>query len=399
MRVEPDPLPLSEAEPSGFLPDRIRHADAAEILRERCASQERYGSRRQSQTPRGGLCEIGDAGRVLAKPWRLETGERGDGHERCVDFSPGIQTCGNGSISSTCSHIRVSSSSARISSKFRRASSASRGSYAAPVRRSMTPRASTGPAAERKREMSRPTCKRRIGNGIASPRDVREPPSVPAREHELQRSLDARAEVEPPRETLRDLAHRRKRIAGARAGVGDRVLDECGADLRWAACPDVRPVERKHLRRAGRIDEVEGGTVRRCRRRRAASLRARSRCSPKRGGARRSTCPRAPCAEAPASSPRRTASTAVRNACSSGCPVPRSVASERAPTTSAARIGRSTEGTAAATAPGSIVFMVAMLRRFGRDSADPSHHGGTPDRRRRRLRCPSWGFATRVGTG
>ena len=84
--------------------------------------------------------------------------------------SPAIRTCGNGSLSSACSHIRASSSSARSSVKLRTASPASRGSYAAPVRRSTTARASSGPAAERKSEMSLATCRRRIGKGIASPR-------------------------------------------------------------------------------------------------------------------------------------------------------------------------------------------------------------------------------------
>ena len=35
-----------------------------------------------------------------------------------------------------------------------------------------------------------------------------------------------------------------------------------GADLRGAAGPDVRPVERKHLRGVGRVDEEERGSVR-----------------------------------------------------------------------------------------------------------------------------------------
>jgi DNA-binding NarL/FixJ family response regulator len=50
-------------------------------------------------------------------------------------LSPAIHCSGVGSLSSACAHIRVSSSSARRSSKFRVVSSASRGSYAAPVRR------------------------------------------------------------------------------------------------------------------------------------------------------------------------------------------------------------------------------------------------------------------------
>ena len=110
--------------------------------------------------------------------------------------------------------------------------------------------------------MSLATCRRRIGNGIASPRGVRESPSVPAREDVLERRLDARAEVEPPGEPLRHLAHRRERVAGPRAGVGDGVLDQRGADLRGAAGPDVGPVEREHLRGVGRVDEEERGPVR-----------------------------------------------------------------------------------------------------------------------------------------
>ena len=110
--------------------------------------------------------------------------------------------------------------------------------------------------------MSRATCRRRIGNGIASPRASGNPASVPAREDVLQRCLDARAEVEPPREPLRDLAHRRERVARPRAGVGDRLLDQRGADLRRPARPDVSPVEREHLRRVGRVDEEERGPVR-----------------------------------------------------------------------------------------------------------------------------------------
>ena len=110
--------------------------------------------------------------------------------------------------------------------------------------------------------MSRATCRSRIGSGIASPRDVREPASVPAREDVLERRLDVRAELEPAREPLRHLAHRRERLTGSRAGVGDRLLDQRGADLRRPADADVRPVEREHLRGVGRVDEEERGSVR-----------------------------------------------------------------------------------------------------------------------------------------
>jgi hypothetical protein len=87
----------------------------------------------------------------------------------------------------------------------------------------------------------------------------------------------------------------------------------------------------------------------RCRRRTAAPFGARPRYTTRSGGARRSTCRRAPAPMLRRA--RRDGARAVRNACSSGCPVPRSVASETAPTTSAGRIGRSLEGSATATAP------------------------------------------------
>ena len=110
--------------------------------------------------------------------------------------------------------------------------------------------------------MSRATCRRRIGNGISSPLRFGEPTSVPAREDVFERGFDARAEFEPPGEPLRHLAHRRERLARPRACVGDRLLDERVADLRWAAGSDVGAVEREHLRRVGRVDEEERGPVR-----------------------------------------------------------------------------------------------------------------------------------------
>ena len=84
---------------------------------------------------------------------------------------------------------------------------------------------------------------------------------VPAGEDVLERRLDARAEIEPAGEPLRDLAHRRERGTRTRAGVGDRVVDERGANLRRASGPDVCPVEREHLRRVRRVDEEERGPV------------------------------------------------------------------------------------------------------------------------------------------
>ena len=91
--------------------------------------------------------------------------------------------------------------------------------------------------------------------------DVRESPSVPAREDELERSLDARAEGEPARESLRHLAHRREPLAGSRACIRDRLLDECVANFRGATGADVRPIEREDLGGVGRVDQEERGSV------------------------------------------------------------------------------------------------------------------------------------------
>ena len=55
--------------------------------------------------------------------------------------------------------------------------------------------------------------------------------------------------------------------------------------------------------------------------------------------------------------------------CSSGCPVPRSVASESAPTTSAARIGRSAAGSTPAAAPRSSPVTSRILCGITRASA------------------------------
>ena len=91
---------------------------------------------------------------------------------------------------------------------------------------------------------------------------VREAPPVPAREDVLERRLNVRVELEPAREALRNLAHRRERLARPRAGVGDRVFDQRSADFWSAAGADGGLVERKHLCGVGRIDQEEGGSVR-----------------------------------------------------------------------------------------------------------------------------------------
>ena len=68
MRMEAHPLPFPEPERPGLLPDRIRHAHAAEVVRERGPAQERHGGCREAHAPGGGLGELGHGRRVLAKP-------------------------------------------------------------------------------------------------------------------------------------------------------------------------------------------------------------------------------------------------------------------------------------------------------------------------------------------
>src|SRR5581483_11264997 len=73
------------AEGTRLLPDRVRHPDAAEVGGECRPAQEGDVPRRQTESPRGGLGELGDAGRVLAEPRRLEPGERRERAEPGVD--------------------------------------------------------------------------------------------------------------------------------------------------------------------------------------------------------------------------------------------------------------------------------------------------------------------------
>ena len=68
VRMEPDALPLAESQRAGLLPDRIGHADAAEVMCERGASHERDGGVWEAHTPGGGLGELRHARRVLAQP-------------------------------------------------------------------------------------------------------------------------------------------------------------------------------------------------------------------------------------------------------------------------------------------------------------------------------------------
>ena len=238
VRVEPHAFPLSEAEPSGFLPDRVRHADAAEVVRERGAPNERHGGCRQSEPPGGGLREIGNTRRVLAQPRRLETGECGDRHEGGVDLlasDPELRE--RLDLERLLPHPRLVQLGEELVevplARARRAEARTR----RPLDVRSTARASSGPEAERKREMSRATCRRRIGNGIASPRASGNPrPSQRAKTYSSAASMLEPRSSHPANRcaTSHIVANA---VARPRAGVGDRVLDQRGADLRGRPAP------------------------------------------------------------------------------------------------------------------------------------------------------------------
>ena len=75
-----------EAQPARLLPDRVRHADPAEVVCERGAAHQRHLGGRKAGAPGCGLGELGHAHRVLSEPRRFEVDERGDGRERGVDL-------------------------------------------------------------------------------------------------------------------------------------------------------------------------------------------------------------------------------------------------------------------------------------------------------------------------
>ena len=113
-------------------------------------------------------------------------------------------------------------------------------------------------------------------------RRTRAPPGCP------RRGRASRRTAAPPRTSSRT----RRGPSGRRWRSASSI--SLRAHLRAAADPDVGFVERKDLRGVGRVDEVEGGSVRDVVAVAAASPRARSTCTRRRAGARRSRCPRAP---------------------------------------------------------------------------------------------------------
>ena len=174
--------------------------------------------------------------------------------------SPAIQICGDGSIASACSHIRVSSSSARIVGEAARGE-IGQSRLVCPARPLLDHRAGgLRSSGGQKTEMSRATCTSRIGKGIASPpATTREVQAVPALKDVFECRLGARTESEPSGESLRHLAVHGQCLAGRRQAVGDGLLDHDGTELRRAAESDVRPEERDDLLGIARVDERERG--------------------------------------------------------------------------------------------------------------------------------------------
>ena len=260
--METHALPLSESEWAWLLPDRVRHTDPAEVVRERGTAHERDGRVRQPQAPGSGLGEIGHARRVLAQPRRLEARERGDGHEGGVDplaCDPDLRKrLGLDCLLPHARLVQLGEEIVEVRERELREPGLIRFARSTLDDTPCLVRASGGeeerdvPAHVQETHRQRDLVAAGIGKSLA----------VPAGEDVLERCLDARAEVEPPGEALRHFAHRRERVARTRAaGVGDDVLDHRGTNLGRAAGPDVGAVEREDLRRLGRVDEEERGSV------------------------------------------------------------------------------------------------------------------------------------------
>ena len=172
--------------------------------------------------------------------------------------SPAIRICGNGSISSACSQILVSSISARIASRCCRASSGE-------------PRVVRGARAVLDDEAGffRPGGReehRDVAGDVEDPHRQRdrlaarhsgEAVPVPALEHVSERCLGSLAEAEPGGEALCHLAVHCERLASHVEPVQDRLLDHHGAFLVVSMETDARLEELDDLAHVARVDERE----------------------------------------------------------------------------------------------------------------------------------------------
>ena len=110
--------------------------------------------------------------------------------------------------------------------------------------------------------MSLATCRRRIGNGISSPRTSGKPrPSQRA-----NTNSSAAWTSEPSSSQPANRCATSHIVANASRALGPALAIASStsglADLRGPADADVRAVEREHLRGVGRVDQEERGSVR-----------------------------------------------------------------------------------------------------------------------------------------
>src|SRR5262245_12038912 len=83
------PLELGPGQWLALVPDRVRYAEAAEVVDPRRAPEQDGLVVGQAVRARGPDREVGDAARVTEQPRRLQLGERADRVERIVEpFAP-----------------------------------------------------------------------------------------------------------------------------------------------------------------------------------------------------------------------------------------------------------------------------------------------------------------------
>ena len=122
--MEPDPLPLLDAERTGAIPDPVGHPDAPDVVHQRGATAARSASASASPArPRPHRHQHGDAGRVPAEERRLQIGEVGHRGQRRVELVDGdgrapaparrSSTAAHGSSPISASHASPSRDRAR----------------------------------------------------------------------------------------------------------------------------------------------------------------------------------------------------------------------------------------------------------------------------------------------
>ena len=217
-------LPLAEPERAGLLPDRVRDADAAEVVRERGAPQEvtesagrpmrHAAASASSATPVECSRSQGDLSPVIAaivRERRVDPVAREPDQRRRLALEPDLP------------HPRLVELGEHLVE-------VPRGELGEPrlvgaARSPLDDRACLSPpGGQEERDVPRHVQEAHRQRDLVAGH-VRESPPVPAREDVLERLLDARPQAEPAREPLRHLAHRRERLAGPRAGALDGILD------------------------------------------------------------------------------------------------------------------------------------------------------------------------------